>query len=44
MLMKVTRGGKVIVRFMPKFKSTELPVKLSNKTVCFYIEKWDKDL
>jgi hypothetical protein len=44
MIMSVTRGGKVTVRFWPYFKSTELPLKLSNQTVCFYIEKWDKDL
>ena len=43
-ITSVTRGGKVTVRFSPSFKSTELPLKLSNQTVCFYIEKWEKDL
>jgi hypothetical protein len=44
MVMSVTRGGKVTVRFWPFFKSTELAVKLSNETVSFYIEKWDKNI
>jgi hypothetical protein len=40
----VTRGGKVTVRFTPIFKSNELPLKLNNESVSFYIEKWDKEL
>ena len=32
-IIEVTREGRVIVRFRPYFKSTELPLQLSNKTV-----------
>ena len=43
-IISVTRSGKVTVRFRPLFKSTELPLRLSNETITFYIEKWDKTL
>jgi hypothetical protein len=29
-VVSVSRGGKVLVTFSPKFKTTELPLKLNN--------------
>ncbi len=42
-IASVTREGLVTVKFRPFFKSNEWPLKLSNQTVNFYIEKWNDE-
>lgn len=43
-IVKVTRKGRVYVKLRPKTKLMNIPLKLNNITVNFYMERFETDV